>query len=171
MNKPASAAVSVTPAAPKSQEKILFEIQPLLLPTILNLENLVIIGFTVIIVIAAVIFHFGLGEFLLVGLFYLLIAIPSFRSIFRAGSTSYILTNRRLVIFSIGIKTKERSIPLEQISNTKCKSSGLQRFYGAGDVIVYMKNLGKPIRLWGLQSCKRRAEQILQAAKEARNQA
>ncbi len=166
MNKPASAATSVTaPAAPKPQEKILFEIQPLLLPTILNLENLTIIGFTVIIVLAAVIFHFGIYEFIIVALFYLLIAVPSFRSIFRAGSTSYVLTNRRLVIFTVGFGPKERSIPLESIQDAKIRQSGLQRFYGAGDVIVYLKNLGRPVRMLGLKDCKRRAEQILQAKK------
>ena len=172
MNKLASPTEN-TPAvaAPQPKEKIMFEIQPLLLPTIINLENLTLIGFTVVIMIAAVVFHFGLLEFLIVAAFFLLIAVPSVRSIFRAGSTSYVLTNQRLVIFSIGFGPKERSIPLEQIQDVKTRSSGLQRFYGAGDVILYQKTLSKPIRLLGLNECKRRAEQILQAAKKAQGKA
>jgi len=171
MNKPASASPTALTAAPKPQEKILFETQPLLLPTILSLENLVIIGFTVVIAIAAVIFHLGLYELLLISFAYLLIAFPSFRAIFRAGSTNYVLTNRRLVIFTVGFGPKERSIPLEQIQDVKYKSSGLQRVYGAGDVIVYPKGLNKPVRLIGLQDCKRRAEQIQQEAKKVQNKA
>lgn len=169
MNKSASAATNPPAIPPKPQEKILFEIQPLMLPTIINLENLTIIGFTVIIAIASVIFHFGLYEFLIVGLFYLLIAVPSFRSIFRAGSTSYVLTNYRLVIFTLGFGSKERSIPLDQIQDVKTRTSGLQRFYGAGDIILYPKGLGKKVRMLGLQDCKRRAEQIQQAVKKAQN--
>lgn len=171
MNKPASAAEDKPVAASQPKEKILFEIQPLMLPTILNLENLTLIGLTILTVIAAVVFHFGALEFLIVALLFLLIAVPSFRSIFRAGSTSYVLTNRRLAIFSVGFGPKERSIPLEQIQDVKTRSSGLQRFYGAGDVIIYQRTLGKPIRLLGLQQCKQRAEQILQAAKKAQGKA
>ena len=164
MDKPAPTSTSITAEA-KPQEKIIFEIQPLMLPTILNLENLVIIGFTVVIVIAAVIFHFGLYELLIVALFYLLIAVPSFRSIFRAGSTSYVLTNRRLVIFTLGFGPKERSISLDQIKDVKIRHSGLQRVYGAGDVIIYLKSLGRPVKMMGLSSVKQRAEQVRQAVK------
>ncbi len=167
MNKPASAAVT-SPAAPaQPKEKIIFEIQPFMLPTIVNMENLVMIGLTFVIVIAAVVFHFGLFEFLIVAALFLIIAIPSFRSIFRAGSTSYVLTNKRLVIFTVGFGPKERSIPLEQIKDVKYRSSGLQRLYRAGDVVVYPKNLGKPTRLLGLLECKRRAEDIQKAVKIA----
>jgi hypothetical protein len=158
---------TISTAAVKPKEKILFDIQPLLLPTILSLENLTMVGFAAVIVIAAVVFHFGLYEFLIVGALYLLIAVPGFGSIFRAGSTSYVLTTQRLMIFTVGIGPKERSIPLQQITDVKCKSSGLQRFYGAGDVVVNLKALRRPIRLKGLKNCKQRAEQIKQAMKKA----
>ncbi len=170
MNKTASSSdAAVIVPVDKTKEKIIFEIQPLMLPTILNLENLTMIGFTVIIVIAAVIFHFGISEFIIVAAFYLLIALPSFNSIFRAGSTTYILTTKRLVIFGVLPGSKERSIPLEQIVDAKCKSSGLQRFYGAGDILVYQTALRRPVRLYGLRDCKKRAEQIKQAAKKVQN--
>lgn len=167
MNKPVppSAPLPVTTSQPK--EKILFEIQPLVMPTILNFENLVLIGYTILVMIAVIFFRLGLGEFILVALIFLVIAIPSFRSIFRAGSTSYVLTNQRLVIFSVGFGPKERSIPLDQIKDVKTRSSGLQRFTGAGDVIVYLRTLGKPVRLLGIANCKRIAEQIQQAVKKA----
>jgi membrane protein YdbS with pleckstrin-like domain len=171
MKQPASTAAITPAAASQPKEKILFEIQPLMLPTILNLENLVMIGFTVVIVIAAVVFRFGLSEFIIVAALYLLIAVPSFRSIFRAGSTSYVLTNKRLIIFTVGFGPKERSIPLEQIQDVKTRTSGLQRFYGAGDIIVYQRTLGKPTRLLGLRECKRYAEAIQQAAKTAQRKA
>lgn len=169
MNKTA-ASVEANITAPKPKEKILFDIQPLMLPTILNLENLTMIGFTLIIVVTAVIFHFGISEFIIVGALYLLIAVPSFNSIFRAGSTSYVLTNQRVVIFTLRMGSKERSIPLEQIQDVKIKTSGLQKFYGAGDIIIYQKALRKPVRLSGIKDCKRRTEQIIQAVKKAGNQ-
>lgn len=154
-------------ATTSTKEKILFDIQPLLLPTILNLENLTIIGFTLVIVLAAIVLHFGFSEFLIVGAFYLLIAIPGLNSIFRAGSTSYVLTTQRLMIFTLNVRSKEQSIPLDQIQAVKTKSSGLQRFYGAGDVLVYQKNGRKPVKLAGIVECKHRAEQITQAVKKA----
>jgi membrane protein YdbS with pleckstrin-like domain len=129
------------------------------------------IGFTLVIVLMAIVFHFGFSEFLIVGALYLLIAIPSLNSIFRAGSTSYVLTNQRLVIFTVNLKSKERTIPLDQIQSVTTKSSGLQKFYGAGDILVYQKGFRKPIRLSGLKDCKRRAEQIRQAVRKARDQA
>jgi hypothetical protein len=164
MNKSATTQVPMVLDS-QQKEKIIFDIQPLLLPTILNLENMTMIGFTVIIFIAAVAFHFGISEFIIVAVLYLLIAVPALNSIFRAGSTSYVLTNRRLLIFTVGVRQKERSIPLEQISGVQCKSSGFQRFYGAGDVIVYQKTLRRPVKLLGLKVCKKRAEQIMQSAK------
>lgn len=149
----------------RDKEKIIFEIQPMMTPTIVNLENLTLIGFTFIIVLAAVIFRFGLPEFLIVGALYLLIAVPSVIAIFRAGATTYVLTNRRLVLFSMNYKSKERSIPLDQIQDAKCRFSGLQRLYGAGDIIVSLKGLRSPVKLYGLKKCKERAEQIRQAAR------
>ena len=160
-------AANTPAAAPEPKEKILFEIQPFMLPTILNLENLVLIGFTIVIAIAAVVFHFGLGEFLIVALLFLLIAVPSFRSIFRAGSTSYVLTNRRLVIFTLGFGPKERSTPLDQIKDVRIRQSGLQRVYGAGDVVIYLKTLSRPVKMLGLSAVKQRAEQVRQAVKNA----
>ncbi len=171
MNKPAPITEQAIMPAGKPKEKIIFEIQPLLIPTIISLENLTMIGFTFVIVIAAVAFHFGVYEFLIVGVLYLLLAVPSFRSIFRAGSTTYVLTNERLIIFSVGFGPKERSIPLTEIQSVKVKTSGLQKFYRAGDVILYQKSLRGAIRLLGLQNCKKRAEQINQAVKKAQNKA
>jgi uncharacterized membrane protein YdbT with pleckstrin-like domain len=168
MNKP----VPIPPTAPvaastsTSQEKIIFETQPLLLPTILSLENLVIIGFSFVIAIMAVVFRLGFSELLIIALLYLLIAFPSFRQIFLAGSTNYVLTNRRLVIFTVGFGPKERSIPLGQIQDIRVRHSGLQRLYGAGDIIIYPKGLSRAVRMRGLQEVRKRAEQIQQAMKK-----
>jgi hypothetical protein len=156
-----------TTPAPTVKEKIIFEVKSLMLPTILNLENLVTIGFVALAAMAAVVFHFGLYEILIVALLFLLLAVPSFRSIFQAGSTTYVLTNQRLVIFSVGFGQKERSIPLANISGVNCKSSGLQFLYGAGDILIKQKGLRRTVRMGGLNECKKRAEQISQAAKKA----
>ncbi|MBE0697282.1 MAG: PH domain-containing protein [Anaerolineaceae bacterium] len=156
-----------TTPVPIVKEKIIFEIKSLMLPTILNLENLVTIGFVALAAIASVVFHFGLYEILIVALLFLLLAVPSFRSIFQAGSTTYVLTNQRLIIFSVGFGQKERSIPLANIISVNCKSSGLQFLYGAGDILIKQKGLRRTIRLVGLSECKKRAEQISQAAKKA----
>ncbi len=172
MDKSASSSSSTeTPAVIPPKEKILFETQPLLIPTILNIETLTIVGFTVVIVIFAAIFHLGAGEFLIIAALYLLIAVPSLRQIFMAGSTTYVLTNQRLIIFTVGFGPKERSIPLEQIQDLKYRASGLQRFYGAGEIIVHLKGLRKSVRLFGLKDVKRRTEQIQSAAKKAQNKA
>jgi len=129
MDKSASSSSSTeTPAVIPPKEKILFETQPLLLPTILNLETLTMIGFTIVIVISAVIFHFGVPEFLIIGALFLLIAVPSLRQIFMAGSTTYVLTNQRLILFTVGFGPKERSIPLEQIQGLTYRAYGLQSF-------------------------------------------
>lgn len=157
---------SPNPTIKTGKEKILLEMQPLVLPMILNLENLSLIGFIFIILLASVAFHFGPWEFIIIGVLYMLLAFPSLLSIFRTGSTTYVLTNQRLAIFTIGVRQKERSIPLDQVQDVKCKSSGLQRFYGAGDVIVYLKNLRKPVRLAGLKNCKELAEQIDHVARK-----
>jgi uncharacterized membrane protein YdbT with pleckstrin-like domain len=148
------------------KEKIIFEIKSVMWPTIINFENLVTIGFVIIATIAAVVFHFGLYEILIVAAVFLLITVPSFRSIFLAGSTTYVLTNRRLIIFTVGLGQKENSIPLERIQSVSCKSSGFQRFYRAGDILVKQKGLRGTVRMVGLLDCKRRAEQILKAAKK-----
>lgn len=167
MTKTAVSSETATLATTSTKEKILFDIQPLLLPTILNLENLTMVGFTLVIVLVAIVFHFGFSEFLIVGALYLLIALPSLNSIFKAGSTSYVLTSQRLLIFTLNIKSKQVAIPLDQIQQVKTRSSGLQKFYGAGDILVYQKNLRKPVKLSGILECKRRAEQITQAVKKA----
>jgi uncharacterized membrane protein YdbT with pleckstrin-like domain len=159
---------SILPVA-ADKEKLIFEIKPVMLPTILNFENLVIIGFVIIAVIASVVFRFGLGEFLIVAAAFLLLTIPSLRTIFMAGSTTYVLTNQRLLIFTVGFGSKEESIPLERIQAVNCKSSGLQRLYGAGDIFVKQKGLRGTVRLVGLLECKHRADQILQAARKANN--
>jgi uncharacterized membrane protein YdbT with pleckstrin-like domain len=156
---------TVVPAVVE-KEKIIFEIKPVLLPTILNFENIVIIGFIALAVIASVVFRFGLYEILIVAALFLLLTVPSLRTIFMAGSTTYVLTNRRLVIFTVGLGAKEQSIPLERIQSVTCKSSGLQRFYGAGDILVKQKGLRGTVRLTGLAECKRRTEQILKTARK-----
>lgn len=158
-------------AAGQPQEKILFEVHPEMLPVILTVENLALVGITLVIVIAFVAFHFGLTELLVIAALYLLLALPSFITIFRVGSTTYVLTNRRLAIFSAGIRNQERSVALDQVTGTKVKQSGLQRLTGAGEIIIYLKGLRKPMRLPGLKNCKRRAEQIDQALKKVQNKA
>lgn len=149
-------------------EKILFEIKPLMLPTILNMENLTVIGFVALAVMAYIAFpgHIGLPELIILGALFLLFAVPSFRSIFLVGGTTYVLTNQRVVIFSPGFGTKEKSIPLDQIQSVKCKSSGLQRFYGAGEIRIQQKGRLGITRLQGLIECKRRAEQIQSAVQK-----
>ncbi|NLG96352.1 MAG: PH domain-containing protein [Chloroflexi bacterium] len=146
------------------KEKILFEIKPVLLPTILNMENIIIIGFVIIAVIASVAFRVGLSEFLIIAALFLLLAVPSFRRIFIAGSTTYVLTNYRLGIFTVGFGQKERFIPLEHIQTVVTRSSFLQRFYGAGDIVIKLKGLRGSVTMIGLMECKRRAEQIRKAA-------
>lgn len=164
--QPAAPSSPSAPAAPKPKEKILFETQALLWPTIINLENLTLIGITFVILLVAVVFRFGPWEFLIVAVLYLLLAFPAFYAIFRAGSTTYVLTNQRLLIFAVQIRKKEQAVPLDQILETKCKQSGLQHFYGAGDVIVYLKGLRRPVKLVGLKHCKQRAEEIMQAVRK-----
>lgn len=172
MNLKSAAPSNAQPAAnAKPQEKILFEVKQMLLPTILNIEILTMLGFTIVILLAAVVFRFGAWEFVIIGILYLLLAFPSFMAIFRAGSTTYVLTNQRLVIFSVGFGPRERSIPLDQIVDAKCKSSGLQRFYDAGDVVIYQKGLRKAVKMIGLRNCKGLAQQIQQAAKQSHSQA
>lgn len=149
-----------------AQEKIIFETQPMLVPTILNLENLVIIGFVALAAIAAFVFRFGLWEIIIVAALFLLLAVPSFKNIFETGSTHYVLTNRRLVIFKVGLGPREIAIPLEQIQDVRCKSSGLQGLYRAGSVFIKQKGLRSTLRLNGLMDCGKRAEQIRAAMKK-----
>jgi membrane protein YdbS with pleckstrin-like domain len=152
----------------RKPEKIIFEIQPMVIPTILNFENMTIIGMVFLLMVGSVAFHIGIMEMLIVGGIILVIAIPSLRSIFMAGSTTYVLTTRRLVIFTVSVGSQEKSIPLEEIQSVKCKATGLQRFYNAGEVII--KHAGRPgtIRLMGIQECRKRAEQIQSAKKKAK---
>jgi uncharacterized membrane protein YdbT with pleckstrin-like domain len=161
-------AIVTTPAVVQ-KEKILFEIKSIMLPTILNFENLATIGFVILIVLAFVAFPGFIGwvEIVIIGAFFLLFAVPSFRSIFLAGSTTYVLTNRRLIIFTVGLGQKERSIPLENIQSVKCKPSGLQRFYRAGDILVKQKGFRRATRLLGIGECRKRADQIEQAMRKA----
>jgi uncharacterized membrane protein YdbT with pleckstrin-like domain len=156
------------PAASGPPEKLIFEIKQLLLPTILNYEILTILGFTVIILIAAVAFRMGPWEMVIIGVLFFLIALPSFIAIFQAGSTTYVLTNQRLAIFTVGVRARERSIPLGQIQDVKCRRSVFQRLFGAGDLIVYQKALRRPVRLLGIKDCGQRADQINQAVKRHR---
>lgn len=150
----------------KPKEKIIFEAQPLVLPTILTFDNLTMLAFIVVILVAGMIFRFGLSEFLVIGAVYMLLAFPSLRQIFSAGSTSYVLTNQRVIIFSVGLKSKEQSIPLEQIMDIKVKTSGLQRVYGGGDILIYPKGLRRAYKLFGIKDPKQRMEQILAAKKK-----
>jgi hypothetical protein len=158
---------STPSVAPLPKEKILFEVQALMWPTIINLENLAVIGFVGLIAIASVVFRFGLQEIIIIAVVFLLLAIPSFRNIFSAGSTTYVLTNIRLIIFRVGIGQREQIIPLDQIQSVTCKPSGLQRFYGAGDILIKQKGLRRTVRMLGLRECKRRAGQIRQAVSKA----
>lgn len=159
--------ISPVPPTPGEREKIIFEAKSFLMPTILNAENLVTIGFVVIASMASVVFRFGLAEILIVAALFLLLAVPSLRSIFAAGSTTYVLTNRRLVIFTVGIRSKERSIPLERISAVETKSSLFQKMYRAGDINIKQKGLRGSVRIIGLSDHKKYAEQIQQAVKKA----
>lgn len=163
MTKP-TAQPEIVPV-PTVKEKIIFDIQPMLMPTILNIENLISIGFVVIALLVFVFFHLGVAEIIVVVILFLIFIIPSMRSIFMAGSTNYVLTNRRLMIFTVGLGQKERSIPLDQIHSIKVKHSGLQRFYGAGDILVKPKGLQTTVRLYGLKDVRKRAEQISKAMK------
>jgi membrane protein YdbS with pleckstrin-like domain len=160
-------AVPAVVSAPAENEKIIFEIKPVMWPTIINFENIVTIGFMIIAVIASVVFHFGLYEILIVAAMFLLLTVPSLRNIFKAGSTTYVLTNHRIVIFTVGFGAKEQSIPLDRIQNVTCKYSGFQRLYRVGDIVIKQKGLRGNVRMLGLLECKRRSEQIMQAARKA----
>lgn len=152
---------------PVAKEKIIFEIKSMLLPTILNMETLATIGFVALAAMASVVFRFGIYEIVIVALVFLLLAVPAFRAIFMAGSTTYVLTNQRLMIFTVGLGKKERAVALEQIQSITCKQSGLQRLYGAGEILIRQKGLRGSVRMVGLSDCKQRAEQIRKAAIKA----
>ena len=156
--------VIAAPSSPK--ERILFETRPLVLPAILTFENLALVGMIGIIGIASMFFRMGPYELLIIALLWALLAFPSLQLIFKSGSTSYVLTNRRLVIFTVSLRQKEESIALEEVDTAKCKYSGLQRLYGAGDIVVLRKGLRRPVRLRALSNCKQYAKQINDAAKE-----
>lgn len=147
----------------QEKERIIFEVRPNMIPAIVTFENLTLIGIVVLITLFSVVFRIGPLELALIAAAYLLLAFPSFRQIFMAGSTTYVLTNRRVVIFSAGFGQKEVSISLNDIDTAKCRASGLQGFYGAGDIILFRRNLRKPVRLRALPQCKHHAEQINKA--------
>jgi hypothetical protein len=113
------------------------------------------------------VFRVGPLELGMVILAYFILAFPNFRQIFMAGSTTYVLTNRRIVVFQAGIRNKEQSIPFSEIDNARCRPSGLQSFYGAGDVIVFRRGLRKPVRLLAVINCRNFAEQINKAVASA----
>lgn len=148
------------------KERIIFEARPLILTAVLTFENIALVGMVGMIALATVFFRIGTTELLIVALLWALLAFPSFQFIFQSGSTSYVLTNRRLVIFTVSFRQKEQSIPLNEITSVVCKYSGLQRFYGAGDIMVMRKMLRKPVRLRALNGCKKLADQINKAVKE-----
>ena len=157
-----------TGPVPQPGERILFEAHQLILPTILNIEILTMLGFTLIILIAAVVFQFGAWEFVFVGGLYLILAFPSLMAIFRAGSTTYVLTNRQLLIFSAGFGQQNRAIALDEIQEAHCKAGMLQGLLGAGDVIVTLKGMRKAVRLTGITGCAERARQITEYAQKTR---
>lgn len=153
-----------TTTSAEVREKIIFEARPSMLPALVNFETLVLIGIVFLIGLFAMVFRVGPLEIAVVAVAYLILAFPNFRHIFMAGGTTYVLTNRRLVMFQAGIKQKEQSIPLNEIDSAKCRPSGLQSFYGAGDVIIFRRGLRKPVRLMALPNCRSLAEQITKAA-------
>jgi hypothetical protein len=154
----------IAPAtASEVKERILLEVRPTMIPAIVNFETLVLIGIVVLIALFTVVFRIGPMEIAIISAAYLLLAFPNFRQIFMAGSTTYVLTNRRLVVFQAGIKQKEQAIPLSEIDSAKCRPSGLQAFYGAGDIILYRRGLRRPVRLLALPQCRSVAEQINKA--------
>lgn len=152
------------PMVTEEKERMLFEARPSMIPAIVTFENLTLIGIVVLITLFSVVFRIGPLEIVIISVAYILLAFPSFRQIFMAGSTTYVLTNRRIVIFTAGFKQKEQSIPLGDIDTAKCRPSGLQGFYGAGDIIIFRRGLRKPIRLRALPQCRHHAEQITNAA-------
>lgn len=167
MNPTSEKIAASAPPAPV-KEKIIFEARPLIMPAIVTFENLTLIGIVVLAVLFSVVFHVGVWEIVVIALLFVFLAFPSFQRIFMTGATTYVLTNRRLVIFSMGIKKKEQSIPLDEIISAEHKYSGLQRLYGAGDIIIKRKLLHKPVRLRAVSNCKQLAEQIMKAVKNYR---
>ena len=156
---------SISPAPAKAKERILFEAAPMVLPAILTYENMALIGILLVAALAFVFFHLGIEELIIIAVLWALLAFPSFRGVFDSGSTSYVLTNRRLIIFTVSIRNKETSIPLDEIQSASCKYSGLQRLYGSGDVVVQRKGFKRPLRLRALPKSKQIAGQIMQAVK------
>lgn len=139
----------------------------MVIPAVLNFENLGLVGVVLVAFMLKVFFPtlLGFSELLFIGLLWAILAFPSFRKVFMNGSTSYVLTNRRLVIFTVNFRNNEQSIPLDQIDNAKYKPSGLQRFYGAGDILVRQKGFKKSIRLVSLPNCRQFVKMINQAVK------
>ncbi len=155
----------VTTTALEPKEKIIFEAHPMVVPAILTVENLGLIGIIFIALLAFIFFHLGATEMLIIAALWVILAFPSLYSIFTAGSTSYVLTNRRIVVFTVTYKQNQQSVTLDQVSAAKCRQSGLQRVYGAGDIIIARKGLRTNLRLRALPNCKAFARQINQAVK------
>lgn len=155
--------LATTNTSSEVKEKILFETRPTMLPALVNFETLVLIGIVFVIGLLTMVFRIGPLELGMISLAYFILAFPNFRQIFMAGSTTYVLTNRRIVVFQAGIRQKEITIPLSEIDNAKCRPSGLQSFYGAGDIVIFRRGLRKPVRLLALPQCRNVAEQINRA--------
>jgi hypothetical protein len=153
----------ITTIASDVKERIIFEVRPTMIPAIVTFENLTLIGMVVLIGLFTMVFRIGPMEIGIISIAYFLLAFPSFRQIFMAGSTTYVLTNRRIVVFMAGIKQQEQSFPLNEIDSARCRPSGLQGFYGAGDILLYRRGLRKPVRLLALPQCRQHAEQINKA--------
>ena len=159
--------ITVIEAPAKAKERILFETRPMMLPAMMTFEILSLLGIIFVAGLVAVFFRLGFYELLIIGVLWAIVAFPAFRAVFDTGSTTYVLTNRRLVVFSASFRKTEQSYPLEQILSANCKFSGLQRFYGAGDIVLLRKGLKKPVRLRAMPNCKQYAKQITQAIKNA----
>lgn len=164
MNPTSEKTAAPAPPAPV-KEKIIFEARPLIIPAIVTFENLTLIGIVILAVLFSVVFHIGVWEMVVIALLFVFLAFPSFQKIFLTGATTYVLTNQRVVIFSMGLRKKEQSIFLDEIISAEHKYSGLQRIYGAGDIIIKRKLLHKPVRLRAVGNCKLLAEQIMKAVK------
>jgi hypothetical protein len=156
---------TIPPTTAQPKERILFEARPMMLPAILNFENLALIGIIMVAALAFVVFHMGVEELIAIGVIWALLAFPAFRNVFNSGSTTYVLTNKRLMIFTVNIRNSEQSIPLEEIQSATCKFSGLQLFYGAGDIIVQRKGFKRTVRLRALPQVRDYAKQITNAVK------
>ncbi len=99
--------LSMIPPEPTNKERILLETRPMILPAIVTFENITLIGMAVLGALFSVIFHVGPMEMIIVGVLFALLAFPSLQMIFQSGATTYVLTNRRLVIFTMGLNRRK----------------------------------------------------------------